>query len=67
MLIGCQKPGGAQIAARGQQSGRFAQRLVQGRKPIRVRLLPEPDQPAQSRNSSSGTRWKGTWLCTAAA
>ena len=38
---------GLEVAARSQQSRRLAQRLVQRRKPVRIGVLAEPDEPAQ--------------------
>ncbi len=53
-LVGREQARRAQVPARREQPGRFAQRLIQGREPIRVRLFAKPHQPAQSRSSSSG-------------
>jgi hypothetical protein len=47
---------GLEIAARGEQAGRLAQRLIQRGKPFRIGMLLEPDQPRQSCNSSSAAR-----------
>ena len=56
-LIGGQQPRRPEVAARREQPGRLAQGVLQRRKPVRISLFAQPDQSAQSCNSSSGTRW----------
>src|SRR6202044_2905361 len=56
-LGGGEKPRRLEIAAGREQAGRLPQRVLQRRKPVGICLLAQPDESAQSCNSSSGTRW----------
>ena len=52
-----QEAGRLEVAAGGEQPGRFPQGVLQRRKPVGIGLFAQPDESAQSCNSSSGARW----------